>query len=172
MKQEFAVIYESPIGPLEITGTSAGISAVSYRLSDRYEEAGALPDTLQLCVKQLDEYFKGERVIFTVPILLQGSEFQNKVWTCLQQIEYGTVRTYRELAIMAGNHKAVRAVGNANGKNLLNILIPCHRVIGSNGELTGYGGGLWRKEWLLRHEQRVMDIAKKSEAHGIKKPQA
>ena len=156
MNNEFAVLYESPIGPLEICGTAEGISAVSYTPSDGYEVAEALPDTLQSCVKQLDEYFRGERSSFTVPLLLRGTEFQNKVWTCLQQIEYGTVRTYRELAIMAGNHKAVRAVGNANGKNRLNILVPCHRVIGSNGELTGYGGGLWRKEWLLRHEERVL----------------
>ena len=99
--------------------------------------------------KQLVEYFRGKRELFDVPLVLSGTEFQNKVWKELQNIPYGTTRTYKQQADKIGNPNAVRAVATANGNNRMAILIPCHRVIASNGELAGYAGGLWRKEFLL-----------------------
>jgi methylated-DNA-[protein]-cysteine S-methyltransferase len=106
-------------------------------------------------LKQLDQYFKGERKEFDLPLFLGGTPFQNQVWNELQKIPYGETFSYKELAVKLGNEKATRAVGNANGKNLISIIIPCHRVIGSNKKLTGYAGGLDRKKWLLEHEKCI-----------------
>ena len=103
--------------------------------------------------KQLKEYFAKERKEFTLPITLVGTPFQEEVWKVLQTIPYGETRTYKEQAIAVGNPKGVRAVANANSKNRLSIIVPCHRVIGSNGTLTGYAGGLSRKEFLLNLEK-------------------
>lgn len=103
--------------------------------------------------QQLDEYFKGTRKSFSVPLYTPGSQFQNLVWTALQNIPYGQTKSYKEQAITVLKPNAVRAVANANGMNKIAILIPCHRVIGSDGKLTGYGGGLWRKQWLLDKEK-------------------
>lgn len=108
------------------------------------------------CIKQLDEYFSGERKIFHIDVILKGTEFQRKVWNALKDIPYGVTVSYAVIAEKIGNKKAVRAVGNANNKNPMSIIIPCHRVIGSDGSLTGYGGGLWRKKWLLEHEGAYM----------------
>lgn len=102
---------------------------------------------------ELEEYFKGERKVFSIPLELAGSDFQQQVWRALQEIPYGQTRSYKEQAKMIGHEKAVRAVANANGDNRIAIIIPCHRVIGSDGTLTGYGGGLWRKKYLLNLEQ-------------------
>ena len=102
---------------------------------------------------QLMEYFEGKRKGFDLPLVLPGTEFQIKVWDQLLTIPFGSTRSYAEQAVAIGNPKAVRAVARANGDNRLAIIIPCHRVIGSDGKLTGYGGGLWRKEWLLAHEK-------------------
>ncbi|WMJ81153.1 methylated-DNA--[protein]-cysteine S-methyltransferase [Clostridium sp. MB40-C1] len=102
----------------------------------------------------MNEYFKGKRKVFTVKVSLNGTEFQNKIWDELTKIPFGKTVTYKNMAESIGNSKAVRAVGNANGKNVLNIIVPCHRVIGSDGSLTGYGGGLWRKKWILTHEEK------------------
>lgn len=103
--------------------------------------------------QELKEYFEGQRKVFNVPLSLYGTEFQKEVWKLLQTISYGTTRSYQKQANSLMKPDAVRAVANANGMNKIAILIPCHRVIGSNGQLTGYGGGLWRKKWLLEHEQ-------------------
>ena len=103
--------------------------------------------------KELDAYFKGEQKVFTVPLLLLGSDFQKSVWQALLTIPYGETSTYKEQAKMIGNEKAVRAVANANGANAISILVPCHRIIGSNGTLTGYAGGLAMKEQLLTLEK-------------------
>ena len=108
------------------------------------------------CINQLDEYFSGERKIFHIDVILKGTEFQRKVWNTLKEIPYGVTVSYAMIAGKIGNKKAVRAVGNANNKNPVSIIIPCHRVIGSDGSLTGYGGGLWRKKWLLEHEGAYM----------------
>jgi methylated-DNA-[protein]-cysteine S-methyltransferase len=109
------------------------------------------------CERQLDEYFKGKRRTFTFPYQLDGTIFQKKVWEGLTEISYAKTSTYKEIAVSIGNEKAVRGVGSANGRNRLSIVVPCHRVIGSNGKLTGYAGGLWRKEWLLRHERSLRE---------------
>lgn len=108
-------------------------------------------DTLEI---QLQEYFKGRRKEFSVPLNAQGTDFQHKVWAALQFIPYGQTKSYKEQAIAIGSPESVRAVANANGMNRIAILIPCHRVIGSDGQLTGYGGGLWRKHYLLEFEER------------------
>jgi AraC family transcriptional regulator of adaptative response/methylated-DNA-[protein]-cysteine methyltransferase len=102
---------------------------------------------------ELASYFEGENLSFSVPILMNGTSFENAVWNQLLKIPTGTTASYAELAKGIENKNAVRAVGRANGKNCLAIIIPCHRVIGADGNLTGYGGGLWRKKWLLEHER-------------------
>ena len=104
--------------------------------------------------QQMDEYFAGTRKDFDLPLVLVGTEFQKSVWHGLQQIPYGKTRSYEQQSVFLGNEKAIRAVARANGENGLGIIIPCHRVIGKNGSLTGYGGGLWRKQWLLEHEAK------------------
>ncbi len=106
--------------------------------------------------KELNEYFVGKRTKFTVPLSPVGTEFQKKVWEVLRKIPYGTTRSYQEQANILGNPKAVRAVANANGLNKISIIIPCHRVIGSDGKLTGYGGGIWRKQKLLELEKAIL----------------
>lgn len=113
---------------------------------------------IRMLQQQLDEYFSTKRKKFTLPILLNGTPFQQKIWKKLQEIPYGVTTTYRDLAADAGDPMAVRAVAAANGANRLAILIPCHRVIGSDGKLTGYAGGLWRKDWLLNHERGIQTI--------------
>jgi methylated-DNA-[protein]-cysteine S-methyltransferase len=111
------------------------------------------------CVEQLIQYFQGARRQFELPINQQGSDFQQSVWSELMLIPYGRTISYLELARKTGDTKATRAVANANGKNNVCIIVPCHRVIGSNKELVGYSGGLWRKKWLLELEAKV--------AHGV-----
>ena len=106
--------------------------------------------------KELEEYFEGKLKDFTVPLAPVGTDFQKKVWEILRTIPYGTTRTYQQQADILGNPKAVRAVANANGLNKISIIIPCHRVIGSNGTLTGYGGGIWRKQKLLELEKAIL----------------
>ncbi|MEI8279829.1 MAG: methylated-DNA--[protein]-cysteine S-methyltransferase [Bacteroidota bacterium] len=103
---------------------------------------------------QMNDYFTGARLDFQLPLHLIGTPFQKQVWEGLQHIPYGETRTYKQQSIFLGNEKAIRAVAGANGENGIAIIIPCHRVIGENGHLTGYGGGLWRKDWLLKHEQK------------------
>jgi len=102
--------------------------------------------------KQLHEYFNGARKTFDIPLVTPGSEFQQQVWRQLQTIAYGTTRSYKEQAAALNQPKAIRAIATANGMNRIAIVIPCHRVIGSDGSMTGYGGGIWRKKWLLDHE--------------------
>jgi AraC family transcriptional regulator, regulatory protein of adaptative response / methylated-DNA-[protein]-cysteine methyltransferase len=104
-------------------------------------------------IEQMGEYFIGRRTVFDVPLDAPGTPFQQLVWDALRQIPYGEIRSYGDIASAIGSPKAVRAVGTANGMNRIAIMIPCHRVIGADGQLTGYGGGLWRKDWLLKHEQ-------------------
>jgi methylated-DNA-[protein]-cysteine S-methyltransferase len=119
-------------------------------MNDRQEDANAGP--LPEAVRQLEEYFAGNRRVFDLPLHLDGTEFQLRVWRALTEIPYGETRSYGELAQYIGNPNASRAVGLANGRNPISILVPCHRVIGADGSLTGYGGGLPRKQWLLAHE--------------------
>lgn len=152
--QEHKAYYPSEIGWLEIVGSEAGIKSVSFIDEESVEQTEIHP-CLQPCVTQLDEYFRGERKTFALKLEPEGTEFQQKVWRELLNIPYNKTVSYLDIARAVGDKKAVRAVGNANGRNKIVIIIPCHRVIGSNGQLTGYGGGLWRKEWLLKHEKSV-----------------
>lgn len=144
---------DSPIGALEITGMEAGISAIAF-LDDPAPTSEDIPPDLADCVRQLEEYFAGTRKEFTVELAPKGTPFERRVWAHLLDIPFGETRTYAQIAEALGDPKTIRAVGRANGRNPLAIIVPCHRVIGSNGDLVGYGGGLWRKEWLLTHEGR------------------
>ena len=142
--------FESPIGRIEISGDEKGISSVEF-FEDRKNDSKNTGH-LKNCLKQLDEYFSGKRKSFSLKLNLKGTEFQKKVWKGLLKIPFGETVSYLDVAKGIGNEKAVRAVGNANNKNNISIIIPCHRVIGSNGKLIGYGGGLWRKKWLIDFE--------------------
>ncbi len=150
--------YKTPIGIAEITGDKNGIQSVSV-LDESEVSAAKLstktPKVLESCVTQLEEYFNGERASFNLTVNPKGTAFQKKVWKSLLNIEYGKTRSYLEQSKALGDVKAIRAVAAANGKNPLWIVIPCHRVIGSDGSLTGYAGGIWRKKWLLNHENPV-----------------
>jgi len=106
--------------------------------------------------KQIDGYFAGRRTVFDLPLDLRGTDFQRRVWKQLLTVPFGQTATYLDIALALGNPQAVRAVGAANGQNPVSVIVPCHRIIASNGKLTGYGGGLWRKEWLLRHEGALL----------------
>jgi len=150
------VYYESPIGTIEIRGTEAGVSDLNFvdlkeeRAARRIKAAPPGPVTDALA--QLEGYFRGTRKAFSVKLDLHGTPFQMRVWTELLKIGFGRTTTYKALAAAVGNAAATRAVGGANHGNPVSIIVPCHRVVGIAGQLTGYGGGLWRKEWLLRHE--------------------
>jgi methylated-DNA-[protein]-cysteine S-methyltransferase len=141
---------QSPVGILEISGSALGIRSILF-INENVEPT-KVPECLQDCVRQLNEYFKGSRKQFDLVIDPVGTNFQLKVWKQLQTIPFGKTISYLDLARLTGSETNTRAVGNANGKNKINIVVPCHRVIGSNGKLTGYGGGLWRKEILLKLE--------------------
>ncbi|WP_270941712.1 methylated-DNA--[protein]-cysteine S-methyltransferase [Romboutsia lituseburensis] len=153
MDKKFFDYYDSPVGILEICTTENELISVLY--VDERKESSERPEILQEVIKQLDEYFNGDRKNFDIKFKLQGTEFQQKVWTALTDIPYGETVSYKNIATKIGNEKAVRAVGSANGKNIINIIVPCHRVIGANKSLTGYGGGLHRKSWLLKHEGSI-----------------
>ena len=151
---------QSPIGIIEIKATDEFVTAVLFRRTSTDNPAGdqiqeiseCTHPLLRLCEKQLHEYFGGERRQFDLPVQQEGSAFQQKVWAALTGIPYGRTISYLELSKRIGNVKAIRAVGTTNGNNSLPIIVPCHRVIGSDGSLTGYNGELWRKKWLLEHE--------------------
>ncbi|MGZ0016074.1 methylated-DNA--[protein]-cysteine S-methyltransferase [Yeosuana sp. AK3] len=144
-------IIKLPLGYTKISGDALGIMSVTV-LNSEEKETDIIPVELEDCVIQLHEYFKGSRTQFTLSLNPEGTSFQKKVWKQLELIPYGKTITYLELSKQLGDVKAIRAVANANGKNPLWIIVPCHRVIGSDGSLTGYAGGLQRKQWLLEHE--------------------
>lgn len=143
--------YKTPIGTAKIVGDKNGIQSVSV-LDDDIETSIEIPIYLQNCVTQLNEHFTGNRKKFDLKLNPQGTTFQQSVWKELLNISFGKSRTYLEQTKQLGDPKAIRAVASANGKNPIWIIIPCHRVIGSDGSLTGYAGGVWRKKWLLEHE--------------------
>jgi AraC family transcriptional regulator, regulatory protein of adaptative response / methylated-DNA-[protein]-cysteine methyltransferase len=158
---------ESPLGELIAGATDQGVCLLEF--NDRKRAAAECRDLVKLLnepveegenehltalIKQLDEYFSGNRQVFSIPLVTPGTDFQRAVWKELLAISYGTTRSYQEQANALGRPDSVRAVANANGMNRISIVIPCHRVIGSNGRLTGYGGGLKRKSWLLDHEKK------------------
>ena len=155
--KSFTTNYDSPIGTSGITATSEAIIELSF-LEQSLPESADIPDGLKACVKQIDEYFLGNRTQFSLNLKPKGTAFQQSVWRQLEKIPFGKALSYGQIARSIGQPSACRAVGNANGKNPIPIIIPCHRVIGSNGRLTGYGSGLWRKEWLLEHEKVPFNI--------------
>ncbi|RMH69919.1 MAG: methylated-DNA--[protein]-cysteine S-methyltransferase [Gemmatimonadetes bacterium] len=155
MDATYKTYYASPIGLIELEGNEYALQALNF-VQSKYVDHTQQHPSLEPYVLQLDEYFQGKRREFEMNLVLNGTKFQQKVWEIVRQIPYGETRTYKDIALQFGNLKAIRAVGAANGKNKISIVIPCHRVIGSNGKLTGYAGGLWRKEWLLRHEGALL----------------
>lgn len=145
------IYVNSPLGITKISGDENGISEISVG----YEEpiTNEIPKNLRQAVNELDEYFHGTRYKFTFKLNPKGTDFQKRVWQELLNIPFGKTTSYLDLSKKLGDVKAIRAVSSANGKNPLWIVVPCHRVIGSDGSLTGYAGGLWRKQWLLEHEK-------------------
>ncbi len=141
----------TPLGVAKIIGDEDGVSSVTI-LNSNEIVSDTIPKELQDCVYQLQEYFNNERKRFRLKLNPQGTDFQKKVWTELQTIPYGKSISYLEFSKQLGDVKAIRAVASANGKNPLWIIVPCHRVLGSDGSLTGYAGGIHRKQWLLEHE--------------------
>ncbi|GAL65221.1 methylated-DNA--[protein]-cysteine S-methyltransferase [Jejuia pallidilutea] len=144
-------IINSPLGFTKIVGNIDGVASISV-LNSKERISDIIPEILEDCVIQLKEYFEGSRKEFQLKLNPKGTDFQKKIWNLLQDIPYGKTTSYLELSKQYGDIKAIRAVANANGKNPLWIIVPCHRVVGSNGNLTGYAGGLHRKKWLLEHE--------------------
>ncbi|MCP4147043.1 MAG: methylated-DNA--[protein]-cysteine S-methyltransferase [bacterium] len=150
----YRAFYESDIGPIEVTGSEKGILAVSF-LDEKPAYDNQIHPCLKECINQLDEYFKGERKVFSINLFLQGTEFQEKVWNQLTRIPYGETASYKDIAVGIDNPNATRAVGSANGKNKIAIIVPCHRVITADGKIGGYAAGVQRKEWLLDHEKKM-----------------
>ncbi|MFC0181595.1 methylated-DNA-[protein]-cysteine S-methyltransferase [Pseudarcicella hirudinis] len=155
--QEFTAYYESPVGTLEISGTEEYLTSILFveaqkRPSPKFRPSEFVPEVVKVCIQQLKEYFAGNRKDFDLIFKHKGTDFQVLVWHTLETIPYGKTISYLELSRRIGNEKAIRAVGTTNGNNKFTIVVPCHRVIGSNGSLVGYGGDLWRKKWLLEHE--------------------
>ena len=144
------VFLNSPLGITKIVGDANGISEIS--VSDEGEVSVSIPKELEPAVIQLQDYFEGKRTHFNLKLNPKGTEFQQRVWQELLNIPFGKTLSYLELSKKLGDVKAIRAVAAANGKNPLWIVVPCHRVIGTDGSLTGYAGGLGRKKWLLEHE--------------------
>ena len=141
---------QTPIGTAELLGDENGLASITVLESKKPK--GTIPAVLKDAVEQLQEYFDGNRTVFELQLNPSGTDFQKKVWEALLQIPFGKTISYLELSKQLGDAKAIRAVASANGKNPLWIVVPCHRVIGTNGNLTGYAGGLHRKKWLLEHE--------------------
>lgn len=144
--------YFSPIGTFELISTDTHLTHLNFCKAAK-KSSSKIPNCLKNCIKQLDEYFTGKRTEFDLPISLNGTEFQNKVWRALQNIPFAEIRSYGDLAKAVKSPKGFRAVGMANNRNPIAVIIPCHRVIGADGSMTGYAGGIWRKEWLLDHEK-------------------
>ncbi|RYY20102.1 MAG: methylated-DNA--[protein]-cysteine S-methyltransferase [Chitinophagaceae bacterium] len=162
---QIASLYlDSPLGAVRISGTSDAISEVHFLDKDEVadDRKVGVPafDLIVECRRQLVEYFRGNLQSFDISINQQGTIFQQKVWKQLSVIRYGNTISYLSLAKQLGDQKVIRAAAAANGRNNIAIIVPCHRVIGSSGDLVGYAGGIWRKRWLLEHEQKF--------AHGVR----
>jgi methylated-DNA-[protein]-cysteine S-methyltransferase len=156
MSDVFWTVVETPIDPLLLVGDETGLHQLHFT---PFEPSAGLPrddEVLAPVAAQLAEYFAGERVTFDLPLHPRGTPFQTRVWLALREIPYGRTTSYGELATELGQPTASRAVGLANGRNPLAVIVPCHRVIGANGSLTGFGGGIERKRWLLDHERAVL----------------
>ena len=147
--------YKSPIGAIEITADDDGITRLDF-VKNRKKDTPGNPH-IKKCLKELDEYFKGKRKRFSVSIVLTGTAFQTKVWNALMTIPYGKTASYLNIANLIGKRNAMRAVGGANHRNPVSIIVPCHRVISHDGSIGGYGGGLSKKRWLLEHEKNNVE---------------
>ena len=145
------VYLNSPIGWLRLTANEHALERIDF--SEEPGTTATRSEILQEAVRQLNEYFSGSRLTFDLPLHLQGTPFQQQVWSALLQVPYGQTASYKDIAQAIGKPRAVRAVGMANGRNPIPIIVPCHRIIGADGQLVGYSSGLWRKEWLLKHEK-------------------
>lgn len=158
MIYKYVTYYDSPIGKIRITADETSITTLYFMLDmDGIElEQTERNEILEKCVLQLDLYFRGELRVFDLSLNPAGTEFQKKVWNEILKIPFGKTKTYLEISKLLGNEKSIRAVARANGENKIAIIIPCHRVIGSDKSLTGYAGGIWRKKWLLDHEAAVV----------------
>lgn len=158
----YTTYYASPLGMMEIQADEAAVQAILFvntwkgpKLDETQLRANSVSNIhADACIQQLQAYFEGKRKDFDFPFRQKGTEFQASVWAELLNIPFGKTISYLELSKRIGNVKAIRAVGTTNGKNQLCIVVPCHRVIGANGSLVGYGGDLWRKKWLLEHEAK------------------
>ena len=153
MMELFTKYYTSPVGFLKIQCTATHVALIHF-----VNEPGLENDSNELiekCLAQLDEYFSGKRKNFELPLGQRGSDFQQSVWNHLLTIPFGKTISYLEMSKQMGDVKAIRAIASANGKNNIAIVVPCHRVIGSDAKLVGYAGGLWRKKWLLEHETKI-----------------
>jgi methylated-DNA-[protein]-cysteine S-methyltransferase len=156
--QQFEHIYTSPIGRIKIVADTDCIQAITFiddSVSTSNNEGIESPAVIHQCIDELIDYFNGSRTQFTVPIHQSGTDFQQKVWKELYEVPYAKTMSYAELAKKLGDTKVIRAAASANGKNKIAILVPCHRIIGSDSSLTGYAWGLARKKWLLQHEFRI-----------------
>lgn len=149
------VIIATPIGLLQLEGSRDGLSSVLFIETD-VTPSSIVPDVLEDAATQLQEYFSGECTTFSLKLDPLGTDFQRRVWRALETIPFGKTTSYLAMAKQLGDAKVIRAAASANGKNPISIIIPCHRVIGSDGSLTGYAGGLHRKKWLLAHESPVI----------------
>jgi AraC family transcriptional regulator of adaptative response/methylated-DNA-[protein]-cysteine methyltransferase len=157
----------TPLGPMFVCATANGICLLEFidrrMLETEFKDLQKLLNAniisgenehINQGKKEIKEYFEGNRKIFDVKLETPGTDFQNQVWKCLQEIDYGNTSTYQKQAENINNPKAIRAVASANGYNRISIIVPCHRVIGKDGKMTGYGGGIERKKWLIEHEQK------------------
>ena len=147
---------ESPIGLVEVAATEGEVASVEFVEKRPAAVSAASSPALADALRQLDEYFRGRRRVFELMLRLEGTPFQTLVWRALLEVGYGETASYGAIARAIGRPNSTRAVGAANGRNPISIIVPCHRIIGSSGALTGYGGGLERKEWLLRHERGIV----------------
>lgn len=152
-------VCNSPVGELVVESDGTSLTSILFKADDFMVDQNA-DGIVTLCINQLDEYFRGERKIFDLPLNPKGTDFQRKVWDKVFEIPFGETTSYGAIAIALGDLKLNRAVGLANGANPIPIVIPCHRVIGGDGSLTGYAGGLERKKWLLNHEAQYHSITK------------
>jgi methylated-DNA-[protein]-cysteine S-methyltransferase len=152
---------DSPLGVIEFKASDKGITQVIFCGADKGIVKSS--DITDGCKQQLLEYFNGNRVAFDMPLDPQGTSFQQSVWTCLSQIPFGEIMTYGDIAKMVNKPKGAQAVGGANGRNPISIIVPCHRVIGSSGALTGYASGIERKLWLLNHEGIAVKPSKENQ---------
>ncbi len=162
MSESYSTYYQSPLGLIHLSGTTEYISEISFIDTVQHPPAvnqSALPPLVLQAVEELIQYFQGHRLEFSFALQQTGTEFQQRVWGELEKIPFGKTISYLELSRRLGDTKAIRAAASANGKNNIAVVVPCHRVIGSRNDLVGYAGGLWRKRWLLEHENKI--------AHGV-----